>query len=253
VAPLLDVSGMSAGYDGHPFVHDINLYVEAGEVVTLLGANGAGKTTTLLALSGDLTPLAGSVEFNGAKKKMPLYRMAQRGLAFVTEERSVFMRLSVAENLRVGNCDIDRVLTLFPELDPLLDRRAGNLSGGEQQMLTLGRALARPTKLLLIDELSLGLAPQIVARLLQAVRQAADDGLGVLIVEQHVEAALRHADRAYVLQRGRIVLEGPCSEIAGKVRDLEESYLASSGGHALASAGAANSAAPDQARGPGAI
>jgi len=97
VAPLLDVSGMSAGYDGHPFVHDINLYVEAGEVVTLLGANGAGKTTTLLALSGDLTPLAGSVEFNGAKKKMPLYRMAQRGLAFVTEERSVFMRLSVAE------------------------------------------------------------------------------------------------------------------------------------------------------------
>lgn len=223
---LLQAEGVDAGYKGHPFVRGLDLEVREGEIVTLLGHNGAGKTTTLLALSGDMAPLAGSVSFLGQPVRSPLYRRARSGLAFVTEERSVFMRLSVAENIKVGAADVEKVCDLFPELRPLLPRQAGKLSGGEQQMLTLGRALARPTRLLLIDELSLGLAPLVVERLMEAVRRAAADGLGVLLVEQHVEEALRYADRAYVMRRGEVVLEGPSTEIAGRVRELEEAYLA---------------------------
>ena len=181
---LLVAKDISAGYHGHPIVHDLNLTVNAGEVTVLLGPNGAGKTTTLLTLSGDLPQLGGEVWLDGKVTKAPLHRRAHAGLSFVTEERSVFMRLSVAENLRVGRTDVDRALELFPELRPLLRRRAGLLSGGEQQMLSLARALSRRPKILLIDELSLGLAPLVVVRLLDAVQRAAhDEGVGVLLVE----------------------------------------------------------------------
>ena len=170
---LLVAQDVSAGYHGHPIVHDLNLTVPAGKVVVLLGPNGAGKTTTLLTLSGDLPALKGEIFVDGKATKSPLYARAKNGLSFVTEERSVFMRLSVAENLRVGRGDTHRALELFPELKPLLRRRAGLLSGGEQQMLSLARALSRTPKILLVDELSLGLAPLVVIRLLDAVQRAA--------------------------------------------------------------------------------
>jgi branched-chain amino acid transport system ATP-binding protein len=231
---LLVAEGLSAGYHGHPIVHDLDLTVNAGEVVVLLGPNGAGKTTTLLALAGDLPALAGEVRLRGNRTKAPLHRRAQDGLSFVTEERSVFMRLSVLENLRVGRIDMDYALALFPELEPLLRRRAGLLSGGEQQMLSLARALARRPKLLLVDELSLGLAPLVVVRLLDAVRRAAhEDGVGVLLVEQHVKQALAVADHVLVMQRGQIVLRGPKDEVAGRVAELEAAYLSDAAGAAV--------------------
>jgi branched-chain amino acid transport system ATP-binding protein len=228
---MLVARNVAAGYHGHPIVHDLSIEVHAGKVVVLLGPNGAGKTTTLLTLSGDLPELSGEVWFDGRLTKAPLHRRANDGLSFVTEERSVFMRLSVIENLRVGRIDIERALDLFPELRPLLKRRAGLLSGGEQQMLTLARALARTPKVLLIDELSLGLAPLVVIRLLEAVRRAAhEDGVGVLLVEQHVKQALKVADHVLVMQRGRVVLDGPTEEVAPRVEELEEAYLSSQGG-----------------------
>ena len=226
MSELLVAKGVSAGYHGHAIVHDLDLTVQAGEVAVLLGPNGAGKTTTLLTLSGDLPQLTGEVWMDGKLTKAPLHRRANAGLSFVTEERSVFMRLSVAENLRVGRTDVGRALELFPELQPLLRRRAGLLSGGEQQMLSLARALARRPKILLIDELSLGLAPLVVIRLLDAVSQAAhEDGVGVLLVEQHVKQALRVADEVLVMQRGTIVLRGKTDEVSSRLEDLEAAYL----------------------------
>jgi branched-chain amino acid transport system ATP-binding protein len=198
-------------------------------VSALLGPNGAGKTTTLLTLAGELPVIAGEVFMDGRPARHPLHRRVREGLSLVTEERSVFMELSVDENLRVGRCAQDEVLRLFPELRPLLKRRAGLLSGGEQQMLTLGRALARKPRLLLIDELSLGLAPMVVSRLLQAVRAAADEGVGVLLVEQHVDQALKIADHIYVLERGLVVLQGGRSEVADRVHEIEASYMAGGG------------------------
>jgi branched-chain amino acid transport system ATP-binding protein len=220
---LLEAKAVDAGYHGHPIVQGLDLRVDAGQVVALLGPNGAGKTTTLLTLAGELKPLGGEVWLDGRKTKAPLHIRARNGLAFVTEQRSVFSQLSTAENLRVGRCDGDRALELFPELEPLLRRRGGLLSGGEQQMLTLARALARRPRLLLADELSLGLAPLVVARLLRAVREAADeDGVGVLLVEQHVKQALRIADRVHVMRRGRIVLQGSVEDVRDR---LEDAYL----------------------------
>jgi len=227
---LLEAQAVNAGYHGHPIVHDLDLEVRAGEVCVLLGPNGAGKTTTLLTLAGDLPALGGTVLFNGVPTKAPLHRRARRGLSFVTEERSVFMRLSVAENLAVGRVNRDRALALFPELRPLLRRRAGLLSGGEQQMLTLARALSRSPKVLLIDELSLGLAPLVVQRLLEAVRIAAQEtGVGVLLVEQHVRQALKVGDQVLVMQRGQVVLRGKTEEVASRLMDVEAAYLS---GHA---------------------
>jgi branched-chain amino acid transport system ATP-binding protein len=201
--------------------------VSPGEVVCLLGPNGAGKTTTLLAMSGELPLLGGEVVFEGEPTTAPLYRRARAGLAYVTEERSVFKSLTGFDNLRTGGVTPGDVLALFPELERCLSTRGGLLSGGEQQMLTVGRALARKPRLLLADELSLGLAPIIVDRLLQAVRTAATDrGMAVLLVEQHARKALRYADRVYVMRRGHIEMALTAHEASRRISEIENVYLA---------------------------
>jgi branched-chain amino acid transport system ATP-binding protein len=224
--PLLECRGLSAGYGPMAVVREVDLEVGPGEVVALIGPNGAGKTTTLLTLAGELPILAGEIKFHDDERSAPLFRRARRGMSFVTEERSVFMRLSTAENLRVAGVSPADAVEIFPELGPLMRRSAGLLSGGEQQMLTLARALARRPSLLLADELSLGLAPLLVKRLLDTVRRAATErSSGVLLVEQHVPQALAVADRVYVMQRGTVVLSGTVDEVRGRLDEVEATYL----------------------------
>ncbi|MCY3569114.1 MAG: ABC transporter ATP-binding protein [Chloroflexi bacterium] len=224
--PALEGRSIQAGYGSEPVVRDVDIIVHQGEVVVLLGPNGAGKTTTLRALAGAIGLQAGAVLRDGLAVRTALDKRARAGMALVTEERSVFPSLTVEQNLRVGRCNVDHALELFPELAGRLRVPAGLISGGEQQMLTLGRALARAPSLLLADELSLGLAPKIVERLLAAVRSAADSGIAVLLVEQHVRRALEIADRGYVLARGRVEAEGTASQLRSQVADIERSYLA---------------------------
>jgi branched-chain amino acid transport system ATP-binding protein len=228
---VIEVDGLSAGYSGVPVVRDVSLEVTAGEVVALLGPNGAGKTTTLLALSGLVKPLGGTIRVLGKEHgRGAPERIARRGLAHVPEDRGIFFSLTTAENLRLGTAGrkdaIERALQYFPELEPLLRRRAGQLSGGEQQMLAIARALASQPSALLVDEMSLGLAPVIVQRLLPVIRQiATDHAIGVLLVEQHTQLALHWSDRAYVLSRGQIVLEGDSATLRKRPEMLQMSYL----------------------------
>ena len=224
---LVETRGLRAGYGKVEIVRGLDLTVGPGEVVALLGANGAGKTTTLLTLSGELPPLGGEANVLGCDGRTPLHVRAREGLALVTQERAVLMELTTFENLRVSRCDIGRAIELFPELEPHLGRRVGLLSGGQQQMLALARGLARGPRLLLVDELSLGLAPLIVERLLEVVRNAADDGVGVLLVEQHVHKAMEVADRVLVMRRGSVVLEGRADQLSHRLDDIRDVYLAS--------------------------
>ena len=223
---VLECRDLSTGYGHVTVVRDLNLRVDAGEVVALLGPNGAGKTTTLLTLAGELTPMTGEVHLLGQRTTASMDKRCRRGLGFVTEERSVIMDLTTHENLRLAGVDPAHAFELFPALAPLGARKAGLLSGGEQQMLTLARALCREPRVLLADELSLGLAPLVVARLLEEIRRAATErGVGVLLVEQQVRHALNIADRVYVMRRGRIHISGTAEEIKGQLADIEASYL----------------------------
>ncbi len=223
---VIRVEGMSTGYVGQPVVQDVSFTVHAGEIVCLLGPNGAGKTSTLLAVSGELPLMAGEVWLSGSSAHEPLYKRARNGLSYVTEERSVFKGLSCRDNFRVGKVDLDAALALFPELERRLDVRGGMLSGGEQQMLTLARALARKPKALLADELSLGLAPLVVERLLKSVRKCADEGAAVLMVEQHARKALKYSDRVLVMRRGKVRMDMPAAEARERMLDIEAAYLA---------------------------
>ncbi|MCU1503137.1 MAG: putative high-affinity branched-chain amino acid transport protein superfamily, atp bind [Ilumatobacteraceae bacterium] len=228
LAPAIEAKKVTTGYGPQPVIHDVDIVVRPGEVVALLGPNGAGKTTTLLGLAGELPLISGQVVLDGTPTKAPLFKRARRGLMFVTEEKSVFMGLSTRDNLRVAGVEIAVALKLFPELERRLDVRGGLLSGGEQQMLSLARALCRNPRVLLADELSMGLAPLVVKRLLEAVRAAADEqGTAVLLVEQHVRQALRYADSAYVMRRGRIVLSGTAADLRSRISEIEDSYLTS--------------------------
>jgi branched-chain amino acid transport system ATP-binding protein len=222
---VLEAAGLRAGYGNVEIVRDLDLHVDAGEVVALLGPNGAGKTTTISTLSGELRALGGEVRFLGAPTEAPLHVRARKGLGLVSQERAVLMDLTARENLRVSRCDMDRAIALFPELEPHLDRRVGLLSGGQQQMLALARCLARKCRLLLVDELSLGLAPRIVDRLLNAVRDAADEGTGVLLVEQHIHKALSIADRVLVMTRGTVALEGNAGDLVNRLDEIQDAYL----------------------------
>ena len=230
---LLELSGVSAGYDGAPVVRAIDLTISPGEVVALLGANGAGKTTILRTISGIVRPMAGTVHVLGVESsQLPPNRIARRGVAHVAEGRSVFFGLTVAEHFRLNpGVESEQAYEYFPLLKKIKDRRVGLLSGGEQQMLALGYALARRPKLLLVDELSLGLAPVIVERMLPVVRRyASETGAGVLLVEQHVELALDVADRAMALSHGEIVFQRPADEVRHNKQLLIESYMGESMG-----------------------
>jgi branched-chain amino acid transport system ATP-binding protein len=228
---LLSIKDMSTGYNGVPVVRDLNLHVNEGEVVALLGPNGAGKTTTLLTTSALIPVLSGAIEVFGTSiKGQRPHLVARQGLAHVPEDRSLFFQLTVRENLRLkakrGSTAMAEALEYFPALEPLMERRAGLLSGGEQQMLAVARALTVRPKLLMVDEMSLGLAPIIVERLLPVLRDiASKTGTGILLVEQHVHLALEVADRAYVLNHGSLVLEGTAEYLRGNLHLLESSYL----------------------------
>jgi branched-chain amino acid transport system ATP-binding protein len=220
-----------AGYGDVTVVRDLNLEVRDGEVVVLLGPNGAGKTTTLLTIAGLLPKLGGNVHVCGqpVSSRRP-HVMASRGLAFVPDNRSLVSGLSVRDNLRIavrkGGQSIDDVLDLFPALRTRTKLRAGQLSGGEQQMLAIGRALMLRPRVLVIDEMSMGLAPIIIELLLGTIVRIANEvHMGVLLVEQHVELALHSADRAYVLVHGDLILQSNCVDLRANPDRLTQAYL----------------------------
>ncbi len=227
----LEIDSLHAGYDSAAVVRNLDLSVAPGEVVALLGANGAGKTTTLRAVSGIVRPLDGRITIDGTDTStISASQIARLGVSHVPEGRGIFFGLTVAEHFRLGprgeKLDPEAGYRYFPALTELKNRAAGLLSGGEQQMLAVARALMRRPKLLLLDELSLGLAPVIVERLLPVVREyATEEGCAVVLVEQHVGLALDVADRAYVLSHGRVVLHRPAAELRGNHELLLQSYL----------------------------
>jgi len=222
-------------YGGIHAVRELSLEVAPGEMVCLIGANGAGKTTTLKALSGLLAPHAGSVHFDGQSiTRLPPHEIARRGLALVPEGRGVFPRMSVAENLMMGAYarndraeiarDLDQVYALLPRLTERRAQMAGLLSGGEQQMLALGRAMMARPRLLLLDEPSMGLAPLMVQAVFDIIRRIAADGVAVLLIEQNAHLALKTCARGYVLENGVVTLSGPAAELASDPA-VRQAYL----------------------------
>jgi branched-chain amino acid transport system ATP-binding protein len=229
---LLEVQGLTAGYGAAPVLHDVTLNVGAGRIVAVLGANGAGKTTLLRTLSGLLSPAAGRVVFDGIDLRgVKVERMVRHGIAHVPEGRGVVTELTVDENLRLGGLwrkprpELDGIYELFPALARRRGHLGHQLSGGERQMLAIGRALAAEPRLLLLDEPSLGLAPKITAQIMSLLRDLRDrTGLAVLLVEQNVRSALSIADEGVVLNLGRIATRANATELADDA-DLRHAYL----------------------------
>jgi branched-chain amino acid transport system ATP-binding protein len=224
--PVIECRELDVGYGALTAARSLSLMVGRGEVVALVGPNGAGKTTLLLTLVGELPALRGEVLWLGEPTTAALHVRARRGLAFIPEQKSLVMGLSVRNNLRLASAPEETVISLFPELAPLLNRRAGLLSGGEQQMVTLGRALARSPKAVIVDELSQGLAPLVAERLVAALRDAASNGVAVLVVEQNLTRALTLSDRFYLLRQGRIVLSDAADSYRSRITELAELLVA---------------------------
>ena len=223
-APALRVLDLSAGYGGLPALNGVSLEVRRGEIVALVGANGAGKSTLLRAVAGLLQPAAGRIEHEGRRiDGCPAHEIVRSGIAYVPEGRHLFGRLTVLDNLLLGafthhdgrEQGLDEVTALFPVLKDRAQQLAGTLSGGEQQMLAIARGLMSRPRLLLLDEPSLGIAPKLVVRIYEALAAINRAGLTLLLVEQNVRAALACASRAYVLQTGRMVREGPSADLLG--------------------------------------
>jgi branched-chain amino acid transport system ATP-binding protein len=224
---MLELASVTAGYGAFTALWDVSLRVEAGEAVAVVGPNGAGKTTLLRVISGLIRPREGRVAFEGAELGgHPAYDVVAHGIAHVPEGRRLFPQLTVAENLRMGAYlpaarsrfreSLERVYALFPVLAEREAQRAGSLSGGEQQMLAVGRALMSRPKLILLDEPSMGLAPVMVLRLFDLIRRVREEGYTILVVEQNVRQVLKLVDRAYLLEVGRIKMEGRASDLAGQ-------------------------------------
>jgi branched-chain amino acid transport system ATP-binding protein len=233
-APMLALQDLSVAYGGIQAVKNLNLTLHQGELVSLIGANGAGKSTTLKAICGLLKPRSGEVRFQGQPvHTQGPWELVAQGLVMVPEGRGIFARMSIDENLRMGaylrrdaevDADIDAVYARFPRLKERHRQLAGTLSGGEQQMLAMGRALLARPKLLLLDEPTMGLAPLIVDQIFEVVRDVHAQGVTVLLVEQNAQRALQMADRAYVLDSGELVLEGPARELLADER-VQAAYL----------------------------
>ena len=216
---ILTTTGLTVGYGSGAVVRDVDLRVSAGEICVLLGPNGAGKTTTLLAVSGELPLTSGSVEFRGGSCTLPMWRRARQGLSYISADHAVIKGLSVMDNLRLSRGRPAVGLEMFPELGEHRQRLAGLLSGGQQRMLSLAMALCEQPSLLLADEMSLGLAPQIVSRLLTSIRDAADNGVAVILVEQHARKALRIADHAVMVERGRVTHRADADTMLAAIED----------------------------------
>ncbi len=233
--PLLEVTAVSAGYGAVQALDEVSLHVMPGEIVTLIGANGAGKSTLLMTLCGDPRARAGSIRLDGEEiTALPTHAIMRRGIAQAPEGRRIFPRMTVRENLLMGaealtredpGPQMQQVFALFPRLQERLAQRGGTLSGGEQQMLAIGRALMSRPRLLLLDEPSLGLAPLVVRQIFGAIRRLnRETGLTVLLVEQNANLALRLAHRGYVLVTGRITMEGPGAELLARP-EIRDAYL----------------------------
>ena len=231
---LLKVSGLKVAYGGIQAVKGVSFEVLQGELVSLIGANGAGKTTTLKAITGIQPVAAGEIEFMGKSiKGQGAWDLVKQGLVMVPEGRGVFSRMTITENLQMGafvrddaeiEADIDKVFGIFPRLKERAKQLAGTMSGGEQQMLAIGRALMSDPKLLLLDEPSLGLTPMVVERIFEVLQTLRKDGLTILLVEQHADEALQIADYGYVMAVGHVRAEGPGNSLRGDAT-LQHSYL----------------------------
>lgn len=232
---MLTLENVFVNYGAIKALTGVSLHVEKGEVVTLIGANGAGKSTTLRTITGLLEPTEGRVVYEGEDiSGKATHKLVAQGISMSPEGRGVFANLSVRENLQMGAylqknksqiaSDMQRAFELFPRLKEREAQNAGTLSGGEQQMLAMGRALMSRPRLLLLDEPSLGLAPLIVHTIFEAIEEIRSKGTTILLVEQNAHAALKHSDRAYVLETGQIVMEGKSSELAADPR-IKEAYL----------------------------
>jgi branched-chain amino acid transport system ATP-binding protein len=232
---MLTLDNISVSYGAIRALKGVSMRVEQGEVVTLIGANGAGKTTTLRTITGLLSPTEGRLLFEGKDiGGHPTHQLVARGISMSPEGRGVFANLTVRENLQMGAYlkknkaeiaqDLERGFRMFPRLKEREAQKAGTLSGGEQQMLAMARALMSRPRLLLLDEPSLGLAPLVVHTIFEAIDEIRGEGTTILLVEQNAHAALKHSDRAYVLETGRIVMEGPSKELAADPR-IKEAYL----------------------------
>ena len=234
-APILQVEGLKVNYGAIIALRGVDLEVPEKQVVALIGANGAGKTTTLRAISRMLRVAAGTVKFQGEEiTRLASHEVVARGMAHAPEGRGIFLNLTVRENLELGaflrtdadgiRQDLEHQFKLFPILKERIDQVAGTLSGGEQQMLAVARALMSRPKLLLLDEPSLGLAPQVVERIFQVLREVSQAGVSLLLVEQNAHKALRLADRAYVLETGEVVMQGTGKELLASP-EVRKAYL----------------------------